>query len=168
SGNWQFTFTPNQSFLGGLQGGFLLQNKGAVNGAAVYAISATSGGVPTLCNSGSAPITGNTSGQNVTLTAAAAGQTFTLTRTLSSDGTSLTGSYTSTDGPIVGGVPCGIAQNVVTWTATSVPPLTGNFRGNFHSVFSNQNFPVTGMLTQGENLGASNATVTGTLSFVDP
>src|SRR5262249_46793545 len=168
SGNWQFTFTPNQSFLGGLQGGFLLQNKGAVNGAAVYAISVTSAGTPTLCNSGSASISGTISGQNVTLTAAAAGQDFTLTGTLSSDGTTMTGTYTSTDGPMVGGVPCGTAQSGITWTATSVPPLTGNFRGNFHSVFSNQNFPVTGMLTQGENIGASNATVTGTLNFVDP
>ena len=166
SGNWQFTFTPNQSFLGGLQGGFLLQNKGSVNGAAVYAISFSA--TNTLCNSGSAPITGTVSGQNVTLTAAAAGQTFTLTGTLSSDGTTMTGTYTSTDGPTVGGVLCGTAQSGVTWTATSVPPLTGNFRGNFHSVFSNQNFPVTGMLTQGENIGASNATVTGTLNFVDP
>src|SRR5690349_2519163 len=77
SGNWQFTFTPNRSFLGGLQGGFLLQNKGSVNGAAVYSVSLPNGGVPTLCNSGSAQITGTVSGQNVTLTAVAAGQTFT-------------------------------------------------------------------------------------------
>jgi hypothetical protein len=32
----------------------------------------------------------------------------------------------------------------------------------------NQNFLVTGSFTQGENIGASNATVTGTLSFIDP
>src|SRR5215467_567619 len=101
SGNWQFTFTPNQSFLGGLQGGFLLQNKSSVNGAAVYAISLPA--TNTLCNSGSAPITGTISGQNVNLTATAAGQTFTLTGTLSSDGTTITGTYNSTDGPTVGG-----------------------------------------------------------------
>lgn len=171
SGNWQFTFTANPSFLGGLQGGFLLQDKGSVNGAAVYSVSlpGTNGGVPTLCNSGSAQITGTISGQNVTLTAAAAGQIYTLTGGLSSDGTTITGTYTSTDGPTVGGVVCGAAQtNPVAWSATSVPPLTGTIRGSFHSVFSNQNFPVTGTLTQGENIGASNATVTGTLNFVDP
>src|SRR5215470_11108744 len=72
SGNWQFTVdTPANEFLGGLQGGFLLQKNESVSGAATYAISlpSTSGGVPTLCNSGSAPITGTISNNNVTLTA---------------------------------------------------------------------------------------------------
>src|SRR5271157_2866560 len=41
SGNWQFTMAPpaDGSFLGGLQGGFLLQNGSSVTGAATYAVS---------------------------------------------------------------------------------------------------------------------------------
>jgi hypothetical protein len=177
SGNWQFAVTPpsDNSFVGGLQGGFLLQKKGSVAGAAVFSIllppPAGSSANPTLCNSGSAPITGTISGQNVTLTAVAATQSFTLTGTLSSDGASMSGTYGSTAGTAIGGTPCGTAQSGLTWTATLVPPLTGSVKGSLHSTsgpLSNQNFPVTGVLTQGANVGASNATVTGTLNFVDP
>jgi hypothetical protein len=74
------------------------------------------------------------------------------------------GTYASTDGK-----GCGTAQTGLQWSATSVPPLTGTIQGSFHSTtqgsLRNQVFPVTGMLTQGDNIGASNATVTGTLNF---
>jgi len=71
SGNWQFTVAnpPDGSFLGGLQGGFLLQTNGSVTGAAAYAVSLPL--LPYPCNSGSAQITGTISGQDVTLTAVA-------------------------------------------------------------------------------------------------
>jgi hypothetical protein len=175
SGNWQFTMSPptDQSFQGGMQGGFLLQKNGTVTGALVYAIllPAQQGGSPTLCNGGSAPVTGTLSGQSVTLTAVAGTQSFTLTGTLSADNSTMMGTYTSTDGQ-----GCGTAQAGLEWSATSVPPLTGTIQGNFHSVLStlnpssntnlrNQDFPVSGFLTQGQNIGASNATVTGTLNF---
>src|SRR5215471_18659368 len=69
SGNWQFTLQgpSDQSFVGGLQGGFLLEKNGSISGAAVYALSqpSQSGGTPVVCNGGSAPITGNIDGQNV-------------------------------------------------------------------------------------------------------
>jgi len=175
AGNWQFNMASpsDNSFQGGMQGGFLLQNNGTVTGAVVYAIllPAQQGGSPTLCNSGSAPITGTVSGQNITLTATAGTQSFTLTGTLSADNSTMMGTYISTDGQ-----GCGTAQTGLQWSATSVPPLTGPIQGNFHSVLStlnpslntnlrNQDFPVSGFLTQGENIGASNATVTGTLNF---
>jgi hypothetical protein len=177
SGNWQFTVAgpPDQSFLGGLQGGFLLQKSGGVTGAAVYSVSlpGQGGGNPTVCNSGSAPITGTISGQTVTLTAVAGTQTFTYTGTLSSDGSTVAGTYTSSAGTAPDGTACGTAQSGLSWSATSVPPATGTITGSFHSTagaagLSNQDFLVTGSLIQGENLGASNATVTGTLTFVDP
>ena len=101
SGNWQFTtFQTDGTFLGGMQGGFLLQKNGSVSGQVAYSISSpsTTGGNPTLCNSGSATINGTISGQNVNLTAVAATQTFTLTGTLSSDGLTLNGTYSSTAG----------------------------------------------------------------------
>ena len=168
AGNWQFTLAapPDNSFRWRMQGGFLLQNSQSVTGGTVYAISlpAESGGTPTLCNSGSAPVTGTFSGQNVTLTAVAGPQTFTLTGTLSANGSTMMGTYTSTDGQ-----GCGTAQSGLPWSATLVPSVTGTIQGNFHSVLNpllkNQVFAVTGSLTQGENIGASNATVTGTLNF---
>ncbi len=55
-----------------------------------------------------------------------------------------------------------------------MPPLTGAIQGSFHSTggsfgLANQDFAlVSGTVTQGENIGASSATVTGTLSFQDP
>jgi|HubBroStandDraft_6_1064221.scaffolds.fasta_scaffold00330_8 hypothetical protein len=175
SGNWQFTVAnpPDQSFLGGLQGGFLLQTNGSVTGAAVYTISlpGQNGGNPTVCNSGTAPITATISGQSVTLTAVAATQTFTFTGMLSADGSTMTGTYASTAGTAVGGAACGTAQTGLQWSATSVPSLSGVFQGSFHSTggsagLANQDFPVSVVLTQGQNIGASNATVTGTLNFV--
>ena len=193
AGNWQFMLaSPSDgSFLGSpnpacastsgtlppiCSGGFLLQNQGSVSGALVYSIQlppSQNSGSPTLCNSGSAPVTGTINGQNVTLTAVAGTQTFTLTGSLSADGSTMMGTYASTDGK-----GCGTAQTGLHWSATSVKPLSGSVQGIFHSVagrfqtvtgdvliISNQNFPVSGVLTQGANIGASNATVTGTLTF---
>jgi hypothetical protein len=170
AGNWQFTMASpaDNSFVGGMRGGFLQQNKGSMNGEVVYSIDLPQGsGVPPiLCNSGSAPVTGTVSGQSVTLTAIAGTQTFTLTGTLSADGSTMMGTYASTDGK-----GCGTAQTGLQWSAISVPPLTGTIQGNFHSSSSssqqlaNQDFLLSGSLTQGANIGASNATITGTLNF---
>jgi len=172
SGNWQFTVAnpPDGSFLGGLQGGFLLQNNGSVTGAAVYAVSLPRLLIP--CNSGSAPITGTASGQNVKLTAVAGTQTFAFTGMLSSDGSTMAGTYTSTAGTAADGAACGTPQTGLQWSAILVPPITGPVQGSFHSTggsagLSNQDFLVSGALTQGPNIGASNATVTGTLSFLN-
>lgn len=187
SGNWQFVLhTPtDKSFQGTpssisscapasnegpplCSGGFLLQDKGSVTGALSYSIADQNGG---FCNGGSAAITGTISGQNVNLTAAAGSQTFTLTGSLSADGLTLSGTYSSTAGTAQGGTTCGTTQSGLVWTAASVPPLTGTVKGFFHSTggsLRDQNFPLTGTLTQGENIGASNADITGTLTFVDP
>ena len=171
AGNWQFTMgTPSDnSFQGGIQGGFLLQSSnGSVTGGATYSVilPPQPGGAATVCNSGSAPITGTISGQSVTLAAVAGPQSFTLTGGLSADGSTMMGTYTSTDGK-----GCGTAQTGLQWSAILVPTVTGAIQGNFHSTIPNdpslrdQDFPVTGTLLQGQNIGASSATVTGTLSF---
>lgn len=169
AGNWQFTMSPppDGSFLGGIQGGFLLQdNSNNVTGAVVYNVQLppAPGGAPTVCNSGSAPVAGTASGQSVNLTVSAGAQTFTLAGGVSSDGTTMMGTYTSTDGN-----GCGTKQAGLPWTALLVPPITGTVQGDFHSVLNpslkDQDFAVTGSLTQGPNIGASNATVTGTLTF---
>src|SRR5579864_719977 len=175
SGNWQFTLQSptDQSFVGGLQGGFLLQKSGSISGSAVYALSQLpqSGGTPVVCNGGSAPITGKMDGQNVTLTAVAGSQTYVLTGALGADASTMTGTYTLSADTSSGSSPCATAQTGLNWTAKLVPPLTGSIQGVFHSTavtLADQAFAVTGSLTQGENIGASTATVTGTLSFIDP
>jgi hypothetical protein len=167
SGNWQFTVAnpPDQSFVGGLQGGFLVQNNNSVTGNIAFSISAGS----SLCNSGSAPITGMISGQNVTFTAIVGAQTFTFTGSVSTDNSSMVGTYSST-----AGTACGTAQRGLPWSANVVPPLVGAIQGSFHSTggnsgLMNQQFAVTGLISQAENNGDSSAVVTGTLIFdVDP
>jgi len=186
AGNWQFsmsnpdpTYPSNQVY--GLEGGFLLQKNGSVTGQAVYSVSgiSESNGQWTVCNAGSATITGTVSGQTVNLTTVAGSQTFALTGTLGSEGTITNSSFTTAGGVATGFTTCGIptptGTTTTSWSAKSVPPLTGAITGSFHSTDSvggsglvDQEFPVTGFLTQGENTGASNATITGTLSFVDP
>ncbi len=180
SGNWQFTISPqvdanNQVlFLGGLEGGFLLQNSGSAKGSSEYAISLP--GVSTPCNSGSAAITGTISGQAVNLTAVAGTQTFTLTGTLSLDSSTMSGTYTSTAGTASDGSACGSAEpptgstiSGLQWSAALVPSITGPFQGSILSTggstgLQNESFQAWGTLTQGQNTGASSATVTGTLN----
>src|SRR5260370_14876963 len=87
-------------------------------------------------------------------------------------GLSVAGTYTSTAGTAADGTTCGTAQTGLQWRAISVPPLTGGIQGSFHSTggaagLTNQDFPLSGALTQGENVEASNATVTVILSFVN-
>ena len=178
SGNWQFTMAeqlnpdPNGlSFVGGLQGGFLLQNNSAVAGTATYSFSPAPSAIdpdPIVCNSGPAALTGTISGQSVSLTAVANNQTLlTLTGTLSPDGLTMAGSYTSTNG-----AGCGIISTQG-WSAILVPPLTGSIQGTFHSAggvagLNEQDFQVSGALTQAANTGAAATAVTGDLSFLDP
>jgi hypothetical protein len=190
-GNWQFAMsTTNTSFIASpLQGGFLLQKNGNITGQIEFAIvlPSTNGGANTTCNSGVAPVTGTISGQTVNLTAsigaldgsgAATTQTLTLSGgTLGSNDTVLqNGTYTLSAGyALLQGTltPCGGGSpDVGTWSATLVPPLSGGFQGFFHSTlgsgFVNQNIPVSGTFTQGPNIGAASATITGTLLFQDP
>src|SRR5271166_1862164 len=187
SGSWQFSMTSpdpayHSGFQYGLQGGFLLQNNSVVTGQAVYSVAGAvnPNGTWAVCNSGTATVTGTISNRTVSLTAVAGtlsstpptGQTYTLTNgTLSADGLTISGgTFTVTEGQAIASdgitiVPCGLA-GTSSLSATSVPPLTGSITGSFHSTgltLGNQDFPVTGFLTQGENIGASSATVTGTL-----
>ncbi len=188
SGNWQFTVFENPAStttnppeyppgqLYGLQGGFLLQTNGSVTGQAVYSVANfNQNNAPQVCNAGSATLTATTlSGNTVKLTYVAGSQTFDLTGMLS-NGT-MSGTYTATQGTgSDGATVCGIGTSQSgpqQWTAVFVPPLAGTITGSFHSQpgtsLANQDFAVSGVLTQGENIGASNATVTGTLSFIDP
>jgi hypothetical protein len=179
SGNWQFTMTsPDPNYPAGtqyaLQGGFLVGSNGTVTGQALYSVAFDQlvNGLPVVCDSGSATLTGTVNGQTVTLTAVAGMETFQLTGTLSSNGSSIqNGQFTTTGGATVNSQLCGAPTASGTpgvWSAISVPPLTGAVTGTFHSfALENQEFPVTGTLLQGNNIGASSATVTGNLSFLN-
>ena len=195
-GNWQFvmstttTSTPPVTLFASspLQGGFLLQKNGSITGQAVFAIvlPSSNGGLPITCNSGTANLTGTVRGQTVSLTVtvgsldgsgAPATQTFTFSGQLSADGTGITGTYGLTAGYYAVGqnqyASCGAAQDATapdapTWSATLIPPLTGGFQGFFHSTSTNQDFSVSGTFSQGPNIGAATATVTGTVLFQDP
>jgi hypothetical protein len=177
AGNWQFTMATqggnpgDPTFSGGLQGGFLLDSNNSVSGQAVYFVQASDKLVP--CNAGTAPTTATLSGLNVSITAVAGTQTFSLTGTLSSDGSTMMGAYNSTAGTAADGSPCGYAETGLSWSAVLVPALSGSVSGSVHSTslsprLQNQDFAVSGTLTQGQNIGASSATVTGQLTFVDP
>jgi hypothetical protein len=191
SGNWQFTMAPlgdgNQNdptFGPGLMGGFLLQNNdGSVTGQAVYSLTSTAPN-SAVCNAGSAALTNATiSGTTVSLTYVAGTPsnniTFTLNGTLSTTpngGATIQGNASNSSSTVVtpaGGTPCGYTETTgLQWSAVSVPTLTGTVQGFFHSLaiepLTNQDFVLSGTLTQGPNIGASNATVTGTLTFEDP
>lgn len=176
SGNWQFTMAApsDNSFLGGLQGGFFVQTSSSVTGALAYSIALPASPIPTVCNSGSAAIIGTITDQSVALTATAGTQTFTLTGTLSPDNQSMGGTYNSTAGTASDGGACGSAETGLQWSATLVPPLTGSIQGNFQSAggaagLSEQDFLVSGALNQDNNVGAAaSATVTGNLNFLNP
>lgn len=182
-GNWQFTMahqtdgnSSDPTFSGGLLGGFLLQSNGTITGQTVYSVT-SSAAVPGAgaCNGGSAPANVVLNGQNVTITEVAGSQTYTLTGTLSSNGSGMAGTYNATAGTASDGSACGYAVAGLSWSAVLVPPLSGSIKGSFHSGGTadnsgllNQDFPVTGSLTQGDNIGGTSATITGTLSFIDP
>ena len=186
AGNWQFTMTTTgDSFAASpLAGGFLLQKNGSFTGQIAFSLALASNG-GTICNSGTATVTGTVSGQTVSLTAMvgtldANGNPATQTLTLSGGGLSAdrssiqNGTYSMTAGyALVNGqlLSCGTAQDSGSWSAVSVPPLAGGFQGFFHSTtgtLANQDFPVSGTLTQGENLGDSSASITGSIVFQDP
>ncbi len=160
AGNWQFalqkTTTPRTTTL---LSGFLQQTGKAVTGAVEL--------TPPLASAppcgGSFQVTGTNDGQNVTLTVNEGGATVSLTGT--GGASTMGGTYSL----VASG--CGKDESG-TWTATLVKPLTGTFTGVLHSmdssgllpVIQGSDFAVTGQLLQSGNIGATRATLTGTLS----
>ncbi len=172
TGNWQFTLAPpsDGSFFGGPQGGFLVQSGGSVTGNTNYAVALSQLLIP--CSSGVAAVTGTISDRAVSLTAVAGTQTFTLAGTLSLNSSTMSGTYTSTAGTAGDGAPCGTAQTGLQWSAVLVPPLSGGLQGSYHSAGGNaglgqQEFVLTGGLTQAPNTGAASAALNGSVSFIN-
>lgn len=149
SGNWQFTFerVANPIPLG--YSGFLLQAGNSISGALIL-------GGDCL---GVGSVTGTLNQQTLQLDINEFGQDLTLTGTVPSPLTSssLVGGQFST---LPGG--CSF-QSTGTWSATLVPPLSGPFHGSFVSTEENGTVNVTGTMTQGPNVGASNASLSGNM-----
>src|ERR1700757_4007702 len=131
SGNWQFNVAnpPDQSFVGGLQGGFLVQNNNSLSGSISFSISGSS--APN-CRSGSAAITGTISGQKVTFTAVAGTQTFHFSGSVSTHKSTMLGTYDSTADAAANATGGGTAQTGLSWSASFVPSLVGAIQGSFH------------------------------------
>jgi hypothetical protein len=160
AGNWQFTLqkttAPRTTTL---LSGFLQQSGNAVTGAVELTPPLS---VPPLCG-GAFQVAGTNDGQNVTLTVNEGGATVSLTGTAGAS--SMGGTYSL----VANG--CGKDESG-TWTAALVRPLTGNFQGTLHSSDVNatnpplagSDFVVTGQIFQGDNIGATRATLTGTMT----
>lgn len=150
SGNWQFTLTRHNSTETWTFSGFLLQSGNNITGS--FILGAGCAGV--------GPVSGSFDGQNLQLNVGEFGQDFSLTAGVASgtvSGPSLVGQFSTLQGGCLG------FSSTGTWTAVRISPLAGAFHGTLVST-TNGTIDVTGSLTQGTNIGASNATVTGTIT----
>lgn len=168
SGNWQINMTQNyplpQAQLSA--SGFLTESSGALAGSVAGPTIASSNGSHEC--GGVGLVTGAITGQSVTFTLNPGGTVFNFTGTISSDNTSMSGTYQAPGGA------CYLAASTTgTWTAQLIPAVNGTFSGTFSNStymaalegLSTANpVSVTATLNQSSNAGASNATVTGSIS----
>ncbi len=165
SGNWQISLlqqyplplTPRSA------SGFLSQSDTDLSGS----IQTPAVGNNSNCGGVSA-LAGTLSGQNVTFSLNEGGTSVNFTGTISLDNKSMSGDYQAVGGG------CFNYGTTGTFNAFQIPPLTGNFTGTLDSQYMELlqggtnavPVPVSGSFTQGDNAGASNATVTGTITAV--
>ena len=166
TGNWQLNLVqeyPRPQTLLSVSG-FLVEANNALTGSVQVPSVASQnhcGGVSSL--------TGTVSSQSVALSVNEGGSVLGFTGTISSDGKSMAGSYVAEGGS------CFNISTTGTWTALLIPPLNGNFTGtltssSYMSLLTGVTPPapiaVSGTINQGANAGASNATLTGTITAV--
>jgi hypothetical protein len=166
SGNWQFTLTQNYPIQQNPApipvAGFLTETKNSLTGSLEVPIL----GLNSNC-AGVSSATGTVSGQNVTIAINNGGNVLTLTGALASDNTSMTGTYQALGGA------CFTTPTTGSWTAILIPPVNGSFTGTltgstYMQALTGVTPPapivVSGTMTQSANFGASNATLTGTMT----
>jgi hypothetical protein len=165
SGNWQFNLLqdyPRPTAQFGVSG-FLTQSTEGLTGSVqlpAFGSNQRCGGVSVL--------SGTISGQNVAITVNDGGTVVSFTGTISSGNNSMSGDYQALGGA------CFTQATTGTWNAFLIPPLNGNFTGTLDSEYmqlvtgANSPVPITvsGTMTQSDNAGASNATLTGTINAV--
>jgi len=150
SGNWLITLNRQANPQPLTYSGFLLQAGKSVTGSLILG-----GG----CQ-GVGPVTGTLDGQNLQLDVNEFGQNLTLTGTFPADGSSdafVGGPFSTLNGGCTG-------TSSGTWSAIRIAPLTGSFHGTLVSAASNGTVNVAGALTQGPNVGASNADFSGNMT----
>jgi hypothetical protein len=152
TGNWQISLNRHASTTPLIFSGFLIQSKNSVTGSVVLG-----GG----CQ-GVGPVTGTVDNQKLSMTINEFGQEVSLTGDVpSGSGGFLSGEFSTLPGG------CTAFPNTGTWSARIVPPLSGQFHGTLSSFGGNGTISVTGNLVQGQNTGASNATLTGSIEVVN-
>lgn len=170
SGNWQFTLTQNypiqQTPAPIPVPGFLTETKNSLTGSfEVPLLAVNSSGIGNCA--GVSAATGTVSGQNVTIAINDGGNVLNLTGTLASDNSSMTGTYQALGGA------CFTAPTTGSWTAILIPPVNGSFTGlltnsTYMQALTGITPPapivVSGTMTQSASFGASNATLTGTIT----
>jgi len=134
------------------QSGFLVQTNDTITGSLAL--------IDTPC-SGVGSVTGSVSGGNVALVISPSGLTVNLTGTVQA-AQSMSGDFTILADGCSGPETAPLSG---TWTANLVAPLQGSLQGTFTSKSSGDIWPITGKLTQGQNTGISNATLTGDLAI---
>ena len=167
AGNWQIVLAEGVPRIPAqlLVSGFLLQSKNSITGSVQVPGNGAQG--QQKC-AGVGLLSGTVDGNSVTFAINEGGTTLTFNGALSSDGT-MAGDYEGPGGACLGSATSG------TWTAAEIPELNGNFSGTI----SNSSYMalVTGMnadqvppiqisatFNQSPNIGASNATLTGTMN----
>lgn len=166
SGNWQLSLLqespPPLTTLSA--SGFFWESNNALTGSVQIPAEGTDG----QCG-GVSSVTGTVSGQNVTLFLNEGGTELSLTGIISSDNKSISGDYLGPGGG------CLAAPTTGTWNAFLIPQLNGAFTGTlsnsqYMAVLTGLSPPapiaVSGTLTQGPGMGASNATLTGSITAV--
>lgn len=151
SGNWQITLVRHNSTDQWALSGFLSQTGNNITGSFVLNVG---------CQ-GVGSVTGTFDGQNLQLTVGSSGQDFNLSATVpqGADSTSLSGQFSTLQGGCISFSSSG------TWTAIRVPAISGSFHGTFvETSGQGTTVDVTGTLTQGPNIGASSATLTGAIN----
>jgi len=164
SGNWQLSLLqeePRPTQTLGVSG-FLQQSSDGLTGNFVFPQSTANGNCAGVAN-----LTGTVNAQSVQLTANESGTVITFTGNISSDGKSMSGNYQGLGGS------CFTRPTTGTWNAVLIPELNGSFTGNLsnssymplvNGVVPPAPVQVTGKLTQSANIGASNATLQGSIS----
>jgi hypothetical protein len=155
SGNWEITLVRHNSTEPWTFSGFLLEAGGSVSGSVIL-------GAGVGCQGVVGPVTGTFDGKNLQLTIGSFGQDFSLTGGMqsgSSGDATLQGQFSTLEGGCLG------TSSAGTWSAVRIPPLSTKFHGHFVPAAVNvATIDVSGTLTQGSNVGASNATLTGTIT----
>jgi hypothetical protein len=168
SGNWQLNLVQNYPHpkTNLSVSGFVTQSQESLAGS--FQVPALSVGHSVDCG-GTAQITGSVSGTDVSFSVNPGGTTFSFNGALSGDNKTMSGTYQALAGTCYG------SDTTGTWTASLIPALNGNFTGTlsnslYMATLTGVNpatpIEISGSLSQSSNAGASNATITGTITAV--